>query len=66
MEPKFVIPQGTPFTGAWCRPQNDAPGLRAMTAMAYANKKPSMNDRVWALVKQDLEPLAAVQAANTK
>eukprot|EP00438_Fugacium_kawagutii_P024789 Skav204830 [mRNA] locus=scaffold2524:8325:20354:+ [translate_table: standard] len=63
VEPKFVIPQGTPFTGGWCRPQNDAPGLRAMTAMAYANKKPSMNDRVWALVKQDLEPWA-VQAAN--
>lgn len=56
VEPKFVIPEGTPFTGGWCRPQNDGPGLRSITCMAYASKKPSLNDRVWSLVKPNLEP----------
>ena len=27
-EPKFNLPNGDVFTGAWCRPQNDGPGLR--------------------------------------
>lgn len=56
VEPKFVIPEGTPFTGGWCRPQNDGPGLRSITCMAYASKKPSLNDRVWSLVKPNLDP----------
>ena len=42
--------------GSWCRPQNDGPGLRAITAMAYARQKPAIADRVWQLVKQNLEP----------
>lgn len=28
-EPKYTIPDGKPYTGAWCRPQTDGPGLRA-------------------------------------
>lgn len=27
-EPKYTIPDGKPFMGGWCRPQNDGPGLR--------------------------------------
>ncbi len=27
-EPKFELPNGEVFTGGWCRPQNDGPGLR--------------------------------------
>jgi glucoamylase len=27
-EPKFELPGGEVFSGAWCRPQNDGPGLR--------------------------------------
>ena len=27
-EPKFELPNGEVFSGAWCRPQNDGPGLR--------------------------------------
>jgi glucoamylase len=28
VEPKFNLPSGQPYTGGWCRPQNDGPGLR--------------------------------------
>jgi glucoamylase len=27
-EPKFELPNGEVFTGSWCRPQNDGPGLQ--------------------------------------
>jgi glucoamylase len=37
IEPKFNLPDGSPYTGGWCRPQNDAPGLRATTLIYYAN-----------------------------
>jgi len=36
-EPKYTIPDGKPYTGAWCRPQTDGPGLRGITLMMYAN-----------------------------
>ncbi len=36
-EPKFEIPSGVPYTGGWCRPQNDGPGLRAMALAQYAS-----------------------------
>jgi glucoamylase len=29
-EPKFMLPNGEVFTGAWCRPQNDGPGLQVL------------------------------------
>lgn len=63
-EPKFVIPGGTPFTGGWCRPQNDGPGLRAITLMAYAAAKPSVMQDAWALAKVDLDWVVANHAAN--
>eukprot|EP00933_Yihiella_yeosuensis_P016844 TRINITY_DN1424_c0_g1_i1.p1 TRINITY_DN1424_c0_g1~~TRINITY_DN1424_c0_g1_i1.p1 ORF type:complete len:513 (-),score=151.45 TRINITY_DN1424_c0_g1_i1:332-1870(-) len=37
-EPKYTIPDGRPFTGAWCRPQTDGPGLRAKTLAEYGMK----------------------------
>lgn len=36
-EPKFTLPDGQVYTGGWCRPQNDGPGLRAISLMIYAN-----------------------------
>lgn len=36
-EPKFELPLGAVFDDAWCRPQNDGPGLRAMALMEFAN-----------------------------
>lgn len=55
VEPKYEIPSGTPFAGGWCRPQNDGPGLRAITLMAYAEKKPSIKDRVWKSIQKELD-----------
>lgn len=37
VEAKFEIPSGKPYGGAWCRPQTDGPGLRAITLVTYAN-----------------------------
>lgn len=58
-EPKFVIPSGLPYPGGWCRPQNDGPGLRAITLMAYAAAKPAVAMRVWESVKRDLDWVSA-------
>eukprot|EP00007_Cunea_sp_BSH-02190019_P005458 CAMPEP_0174229902 /NCGR_PEP_ID=MMETSP0417-20130205/783_1 /TAXON_ID=242541 /ORGANISM="Mayorella sp, Strain BSH-02190019" /LENGTH=490 /DNA_ID=CAMNT_0015307509 /DNA_START=116 /DNA_END=1584 /DNA_ORIENTATION=- len=35
-EPKFLLPDGEVFPGAWCRPQTDGPGLRGGTLALYA------------------------------
>lgn len=58
-EPKFEIPSGKPYTGGWCRPQNDGPGLRAITLMALVDKKPSHGQRAWNQAKMDLDWVAA-------
>jgi glucoamylase len=36
-EPKFELPNGEVFSGAWCRPQNDGPGLQATSLIMLAN-----------------------------
>jgi len=59
-EPKYTIPDGKPFTGAWCRPQTDGPGLRARTIASYALKVVEESNGgdaqpLWDLVKKDLE-----------
>jgi len=54
-EPKFVIPSGVPFPGAWCRPQNDGPGLRAITLMALVEKKPELKQRAWTQIQKELD-----------
>jgi glucoamylase len=38
VEAKFLLPDATPYPGPWCRPQNDGPGLRAITLISYANQ----------------------------
>lgn len=43
-EPKFTLPNGDVFTGAWCRPQNDGPGLRATALMLFANNLNANNE----------------------
>lgn len=59
VEPKFEIPSGKPYTGGWCRPQNDGPGLRAITLMELVKNKPSVADRAWNVAKDDLDWVAA-------
>lgn len=39
-EPKFMLPDGEVFSGAWCRPQNDGPGLRSATIFLRKHKGP--------------------------
>lgn len=36
-EPKYEIPTGNAYTGRWCRPQNDGPGLQAITLIDTAS-----------------------------
>lgn len=36
-EPKYEIPSGNAYTGGWCRPQNDGPGLQAITLINTAS-----------------------------
>jgi glucoamylase len=63
-EPKFLIPSGKPYPGGWCRPQNDGPGLRAITLMAYAAVKPEIAQRAWAVAEVDLDWVAANWTSN--
>jgi len=62
IEPKFEIPSGEPYTGGWCRPQTDGPGLRAnslsMWTQTLLNNDGSSTteaESVWELVKHDLD-----------
>ena len=71
-EPKYMIPSGEVFSGAWCRPQNDGPGLRSHTLIDYANALEAEAAKgvtfettpadLWPLIKVDLD----WQAANWK
>mmetsp|Transcript_43627 Transcript_43627/g.61314 ORF Transcript_43627/g.61314 Transcript_43627/m.61314 type:complete len:548 (+) Transcript_43627:16-1659(+) len=36
VEPKFDIPSGDPYSGGWCRPQTDGPGIRGGTLALYS------------------------------
>lgn len=38
-EPKYMLPDGEVYTGSWCRPQNDGPGLRATALMIFAQSQ---------------------------
>lgn len=41
IEPKYYLPDGPVFDEGWCRPQNDGPGLRAISLMVRCH--PSFN-----------------------
>jgi glucoamylase len=64
-EPKFNLPDGGVFTGAWCRPQNDGPGLRAKTLMGYAAAAPAQAAALWPLIRTDLDWAAGNSASAT-
>jgi glucoamylase len=60
-EPKFYIPSGEVYTGAWCRPQHDGPALRAFSLLMFAeNLQKNGKDfsKLWnnngGLIKTDL------------
>lgn len=37
IEPKFELPNGEPYSGGWCRPQTDGPGIQSQALIMYAN-----------------------------
>lgn len=39
IEAKFNLPTGTAYTGPWCRPQTDGPGLRAIALITFAEQQ---------------------------
>lgn len=51
IEPKYNIPSGIAYTGGWCRPQNDGPGLQAI---ALINSAVS-TDITWPIIKYNLD-----------
>lgn len=51
IEPKYEIPSGTAYTGGWCRPQNDGPGLQAITLINTA----SDYLKSWSTIKYNLD-----------
>jgi glucoamylase len=69
-EPKYTIPDGKPFAGGWCRPQNDGPGLRGRTLSEYGlalikeGKLKFVQERLWSLVTNDLDWVAANWKSN--
>lgn len=44
-EPKFNLPDGDLFTDPWCRPQNDGPGLQAITLIKFADQLMAQGDQ---------------------
>jgi len=60
IEPKFEIPSGKPYTGGWCRPQTDGPGLRANSLSLWGQillkngQKDLATSDVLPLIKNDL------------
>lgn len=60
IEPKFEIPSGKPYTGGWCRPQTDGPGLRANALSLWGqilltnSQRDQALNTVLPLVKNDL------------
>ena len=61
IEPKFEIPSGDPYTGGWCRPQTDGPGLRAMAISKWGlilvaeGMTEQAKSEAWPLVSFDME-----------
>jgi len=62
-EPKYFIPNATVFSGGWCRPQNDGPGLRSRTLIEYAEALDKAGGKsgqdLWKLIQTDLDWQAA-------
>ena len=47
IEPKFELPYGEVYTGGWCRPQTDGPGLQATSLIMFANQLIVNNQSDW-------------------
>lgn len=61
IEPKYEIPSGTAYTGPWCRPQNDGPGLQAITLINTA----SDYLKSWSSIKYNLDYIVSGYNSDT-
>ncbi len=61
IEPKYEIPLGTAYTGPWCRPQNDGPGLQAITLINTA----SDYLKSWSSIKYNLDYIVSGYNSDT-
>jgi len=60
IEPKYEIPSGTAYTGGWCSPENDGPGLQAIALInSVSNVAKS-----WQSIKYNLDYI--VSGYNSK
>ena len=61
IEPKYEIPSGQAYSGAWCRPQNDGPGLQAI-ALIKSGLNPAA---IWSTVKYNLDYIVSGYDSET-
>jgi glucoamylase len=61
IEPKYEIPSGDAYTGGWCRPQNDGPGLQAITLINSADDVA----KYWPTIKYNLDYIVSGYNSNT-
>ena len=64
IEPKYEIPSGNAYTGGWCRPQNDGPGLQAISLI---NSAQVANDpqKSWPIIKYNLDYILSGYNSDT-
>jgi len=58
-EPKYFIPNGTVYSGPWCRPQPDGPALRAQTLVDWAMARKGNAADLWPMIRTDLDYVEA-------
>ena len=61
IEPKYEIPSGNSYTGGWCRPQNDGPGLQAIALINSASNVA----KSWPTIKYNLDYIISGYNSNT-
>lgn len=61
IEPKYEIPLGNAYTGAWCRPQNDGPGLQAISLINTASNVA----KSWSTIKYNLDYIVSGYNSDT-
>ena len=61
IEPKYEIPSGNSYTGAWCRPQNDGPGLQAIALINSASNVA----KSWSTIKYNLDYIISGYNSDT-
>lgn len=61
IEPKYEIPSGDAYTGGWCRPQNDGPGLQAIALI----NSPLDISKTWKTIKYNLDYIVTGYSSAT-